>query len=130
MIHTPKKHTPQHVHDKSAQRIDTKERNNAYIATLTQARTHMRAPQRIFSQIIHMRAIEIASDFVGGTIVRPNAILYGSLASLVATFILYFAAKYFGYPLSGAESIAAFIIGWATGIIIDYTKTLARGSRS
>ena len=112
------------------QKISTQQRNHAFSETLAQARTHMNPAVRVFSRFIHVRFVDILSSFVGSTIARPNAILCGSITSLIATFVLYFAAKYFGYPLSGSESIAAFILGWATGLIFDYTRVLIRGGRA
>ncbi len=113
----------------TTQDISKKDRVAAYSNTLKQARTHMHPLGGNFSRFIHLRGIELLSDSIGSTLMRPRAILYGSIASLLSTFVLYFSAKYFGYPLSGSESIAAFIAGWLIGIITDYTRMLIRGGR-
>lgn len=132
-----KKHTDQHAASApkktsttTPQKISAQQRNHAFSETLAQARTHMNPVARAFSRFIHIRFIDALSSFIGSTVARPNAILFGSITSLVSTFVLYFAAKYFGYPLSGSESIAAFILGWATGLIVDYTRMLIRGGRA
>ena len=67
------------------------------------------------------------SDFAGNTIARPDAILSGALFAFTLTLIIYLIAKQSGYPLTGTETIAAFIIGWAVGNIVDFAKKLIRG---
>lgn len=111
-------------------KISAHEQDRAFDNTLAQARTHMNWAERTFSHIIHIKSVEQISDTLGGTLARPNTILYGSLAALTLTLATYLTAKYFGYALSGAESIVAFIIGWVIGAIIDYTHVLIRGGRA
>lgn len=90
-------------------------------------RTHMPATSRTFSKIIHHKSIEQASEVVGKTVARPNAILAGSTFALIFTVALYFWAKNAGYPLSGFETIAAFIVGWLCGIIFDFARIAVTG---
>ena len=91
------------------------------------ARREMSAPSRAFSKLIHNKAVEKTSEAVGSTVARPNAILSGSIAAFILTAGLYFWAKYVGYPLSGFETIGAFIIGWLVGMIIDFTRIMFTG---
>jgi hypothetical protein len=94
---------------------------------MKEVRTHMSAPSRVFSKVIHNKAVDRTSEVVGNTIARPNAILAGSLAALILTTGLYTWAKNNGYPLSGFETIGAFIIGWLIGIIIDFVRITITG---
>lgn len=96
---------------------------------MQQARSHMNPLQRMFSRFIHLRTVSFVSDMVGGTIARPNTILYGSIAAFVLTLVVYIIAKTHGYALAGSETLAAFFLGWLLGITIDYTHTLIRGGR-
>ena len=91
------------------------------------ARREMSAPSRAFSKLIHNKAVEKTSEAIGSTVARPNAILSGSIAAFALTAGLYFWAKYVGYPLSGFETIGAFIIGWLVGMIIDFTRIMFTG---
>ena len=72
-----------------------------------------------FSNIIHNKYIEPTSDLLGNTIARPNALLVGAITAFILTLITYTVAKTLGYSLSGSETIIAFGIGWAIGIIYD-----------
>lgn len=107
--------------------ISRQKQDRAFQKTMQQARTHMSVGQRAFSRLLHLKAVEKISDTIGGTVARPNTVLYGSLAALILTTVIYVTAKYFGYPLSGSESMTAFIVGWCIGIVIDYTQVLLRG---
>ena len=98
--------------------------------TMSEARSHMSAPSRAFSKVIHVPVVEKTSEVVGSTVARPNAILAGSLAAFIFTLGLYLIAKYYGYPLSGFETIGAFILGWVIGIMFDYLRVMVTGRRT
>ncbi len=109
-------------------KIDTKlARNKAYESIMQQAHQQMSPSERRFSKLIHHPIVEKVSDITGNTIARPTAVLSGAIASFLLTLIIYIVAKQSGYPLTGTESIAAFIFGWIIGNIIDFAKTLLRG---
>lgn len=103
------------------------ERAQAFSDTMSQAQSHLSPLQRIFSRFIHTRVVATVSDVIGSTFARPIALLCGALAAILATLVLYGTAKYFGYSLSGSESLVAFGLGWLIGIIIEYTQLLLRG---
>lgn len=115
--------------DSDAERSSPRNRDVAFSQTMQQAESHMNQPQRLFSRFIHGKFITSLSDVVGGTIARPNTIMYGALSVLIMTAAFYGAAKIYGYTLSGAESTAAFFLGWLIGMTIDYTQVLLRGGR-
>lgn len=96
---------------------------------MKQVQSHMSAPSRAFSKFIHVAPIEKTSEAIGATVARPNAILSGSFFAALATLGLYLWARYAGYPLSGFETIAAFILGWLVGIIVDFTRIMITGKR-
>ena len=96
---------------------------------MKEVRQDMSAPKRAFSKFIHNKTVEKTSETVGSTIARPNAILSGAVAAFLLTAGLYFWARHVGYPLSGFETIGAFIIGWLIGIIFDFTKIMMTGKR-
>jgi hypothetical protein len=94
---------------------------------MREVRSHMSAPSRAFSKVIHNPAVEKTSDALGNTVARPNAILSGSLFAFLFTLAVYLIARYSGYPLSGTETIASFILGWVLGLIYDYVRLLVLG---
>lgn len=96
--------------------------------TMTDVQHELTGTSRSFSKIIHHKTIEATSEAVGRTIARPSAIVAGSSVALVFTFAVYMIAKFYGYPLSGFETIGAFVIGWMIGIFYDFGKKLIYGS--
>ncbi|HEY1086028.1 MAG TPA: hypothetical protein VGE34_04900 [Candidatus Saccharimonadales bacterium] len=97
--------------------------------TMKEAQREMSAPSRTFSKLIHNKAVEKTSEVLGDTVARPNALLSGALVALLFTTVLYLWARYAGYPLSGFETIAAFIVGYLVGIIFDFLKIMITGKK-
>jgi len=106
--------------------ISKKQLEGSFESQMSQVQAHMSSSSRVFSKIIHNKPIEKVSEFAGSTIARPNALLSGSVFAFISITILYFAAKHYGYALTGFETIAAFIIGWLIGIAYDYITSLVR----
>ena len=106
-----------------------KQRKSSYKKTMDQVQSELSAPSRAFSKVIHTPAVEKTSDAIGGTIARPNALLAGAITATFLSLAVYLVARYYGYPLSQSESIIAFALGWALGIIYDYSRLMVRGRR-
>lgn len=102
----------------------------SFNATMKEAQAHMSPSARSFSKVIHNKTVEKTSEVVGATVARPNAILAGSATAFVLSLVIYLVANYHGYPLSGTEMIAAFVIGWAAGLLFDYLRVMISGKRS
>lgn len=109
--------------------ITKKERKESYDATMREVRSQMSGSSRAFSNVIHNPVIEKASEVVGSTVARPNAILAGSMFAFLFTLAIYLVAHFNGYGLSGTETIASFALGWIVGLIVDYVRMLVRGGR-
>ena len=97
--------------------------------TMTRVRSELSPQERVFSKFIHLPGIEKASDIVASTVARPDAIVSGSVCALIITGGLYITARYFGFSLSGSETMAAFVIGWLIGILFDVTKGAIKHKR-
>lgn len=109
--------------------IGKAERDASFNATMDEIQTHMSAPSRAFSKVIHNKAVEKASEVGAATIARPNAILSGAIFAFVLTLAVYLVAKNLGYPLSGFETIGAFALGWALGVLYDFLKVMVTGRK-
>ena len=107
--------------------ISKKEKDAAFTATMREVQSQMSSPSRTFSKIIHNRAVEKTSEVVGSTVARPNAILSGAFCAFILVLGIYLIARHYGYPLSGTETIAAFIAGWVIGLVYDYFRLLFVG---
>lgn len=109
--------------------ISKHEKEASFSATMKEVRSQMSAPSRTFSKVIHNKTVEKVSEGVGSTIARPNAILSGAVFAFILTLGVYLLAKNLGYPLSGFETIAAFVLGWALGIVYDFLKVMITGRK-
>ena len=97
---------------------------------MKQLHTELKPTQRAFSKIIHNPIIEKTSEIIGGTIARPNAILSGAMVAFFLVLGVYVVSKYYGYTLSGFESIGAFVVGWVIGLLYDFLKVMVTGKTS
>lgn len=125
------KHPEKEVARASAERpANTKSsRQKAYKTIMKQTQEELSAPSRAFSKLIHNPAVEKVSEAFGATVARPNAVLSGAAFSFLLTLGVYLVARMNGYPLSGTETIAAFIGGWGLGLIFDFFKVMITGKR-
>lgn len=101
-------------------------RKKAYKDILTHTQNELTPASRRFSKVIHQPVVEKTSAAVGSTVARPNAILFGSLFALILSGGIYLIARYYNYTLSGFEAIAAFIVGWAFGMLVDFIRLALR----
>lgn len=93
-----------------------------YQQTLTDMQSNLPSKaSKAFSKVIHNPVVEKTSETIGNTIARPNLVISGAIGA-IASVIIYFIARKYGYPLSGFETIGLFILGWAIGAIIEFAR--------
>lgn len=109
--------------------VNKKQKEASFKRQMKDVQAELSPASRVFSKVIHNRAIEKTSDILGSTVARPNAILAGAVTAFILTLAVYVVAKNIGYSLSGFETIAAFVIGWTLGIIYDYLRVIITGKR-
>lgn len=105
------------------------QREASFNATMQEVQTQMSPSSRTFSKVIHNKSVEAVSDAAASTIARPNAILSGAIFAFVLTLGTFLVAKNLGYPLSGFETIGAFILGWVIGLVYDFLKVMITGRK-
>jgi hypothetical protein len=109
--------------------ISKKEKEASFKKEMTRVQAELTPASRVFSKFIHAKPVEKASEVVGSTIARPNAILSGAVVAFVLVLAVYLVAKNLGYVLSGFETIAAFAIGWVIGVLYDYFRVMITGKK-
>ncbi len=110
--------------------VSKKEREASYKHHMKQLQSELPPAQRTFSKFIHNPVVEKTSEAVGSTIARPNAVLSGAVVAFVLVLAVYVVAKFYGYTLSGFETIGAFIVGWILGILYDFFKVMITGKKA
>lgn len=111
------------------ERSGTITKKESFTAIMREAQGQMSPTSRAFSKFIHNKAVERASETAGSTVARPNAILSGAIFAFLMTLGVYLVAKNLGYPLSGFETIGAFALGWALGLVFDFLKVMVTGRK-
>lgn len=106
-----------------------REREAAFTHVMDSTRSHMSPAARTFSKVIHTPIVEKASEVASKTIVRPNAILSGSVSAFILVLAVLLIARYYGYPLSGSETIIAFVAGWLIGMLYDLFRAMITGGK-
>jgi len=109
--------------------LSKKQLDESYTATMHEVQSQMAPAERAFSKVIHNETVEKTSEALGSTIARPNALLSGAIFAFVLTLSVYLIAKNLGYPLSGFESIGAFILGWIIGLLYDFLRVMITGNK-
>jgi len=109
--------------------VSKKEREKSFKRNMTHVQNQLPLPSRVFSKVIHNKTIEKTSDFIGATVARPDAVLAGAVVAFILVLGVYIVAKSLGYVLSGFETIGAFIVGWALGLLYDYLRVMVTGKR-
>lgn len=110
--------------------VSKKERANSYKKHMETIQSELPPVQRAFSKVIHNPAVEKASEVIGSTVARPNAVLAGAIVAFFAVLGVYLVAKHFGYALSGFETIGAFIAGWIIGMLYDFFRVIFTGKKA
>lgn len=135
VVDAKEKETKKHELAETKEKVPTRQVRNkktleaSFKTEMKDARREMSAPSRAFSKLIHNKVVEKSSEAIGSTVARPNAMLAGSATALILVGAVYLWARYAGYPLSGFETIGAFIIGWLLGIIFDFSRIMITGKR-
>lgn len=110
--------------------VSKREREASYKHHMKQLQSELSPSQRAFSKFIHNPVVEKTSDAVGSTIARPNAMLSGAVVAFILVLAVYVVSKFYGYTLSGFETIGAFIVGWLLGILYDFFKVMITGKKA
>ena len=113
--------TEKPVVSEAPRQITKDDRTASYQKTMKKMQSELPPASRAFSKVIHNPAVEKASEAIGNTVARPNLIIAGALGA-IASVIVYFVARHYGYVLSGSETIILFGCGWVIGAIIEYAR--------
>lgn len=97
-----------------------------YKHTLASVQRHLQPASRVFSQLIHTPAVEQISEALENTVMRPSIVAGATWTAALVGLIFYITARYYGYPLSGTEMLAALAGGALLGILLEGLLRLLR----
>jgi hypothetical protein len=85
---------------------------------------------KVFSKVIHNRAITAASDAAAATVARPTSLFWGGLFACLTSAMLYFTAKYIGFQYNYLVSFISFVGGYLVGLVVELLLRLVHGSKT
>lgn len=116
--------------EREPQLNNKKTRDASYKRIMAQTQSELPAASRAFSKVIHAPVVEKASEITANSIARPNAILSGAVFASILTLAVYLIARWYGYPLSGFETIGSFLLGWIVGNMYDFFRVMITGKKA
>jgi hypothetical protein len=90
-----------------------------YTETMASVQRKLTPVSRTFSKVIHVPAIEKASEALESTVARPSLTAGATWTALIMGSLFYFTARHFGYILSGSEITLSFLVGAIIGLALE-----------
>lgn len=94
---------------------------------LAQAQSSLphKAEKRL-SNLIHTGVVEGLSELLEATLARPYGLAGGAMISAMGISILYVISIQGGFGLRGSEIIILWVIGYCTGLIVEFLISLLK----
>ncbi len=137
---TAEKHAPlsqelsrtekENTHQQHPVYVNKQLKETAYSRTLTRVQKRLSAPSRVFSKVVHSKALDKPSEVVGNTVARPSSMLGGALLAFVGTSILLWVTRRYGYEYNYLAVILLFIGGMAAGLLAEAAIKSFKRSRT
>ena len=94
-------------------------KKDSYKRTLTKIQSHLSAPQRVMSKVIHQPVVDAVSNATAKTVARPSGFLGGSIIAFLGSSVFLYMAKHYGYTYNYAVLFMLFVGGFALGLILE-----------
>ncbi len=113
-------------HERPHHYITASVKKGVYIHTLRNVQSHLTAPERRFSRLVHNESVESLSELGATTIGRSSAIIGGGVFMIVGGVTLLVMARYFGFSIPLSSLIALYLVGFIVIALVDYFAKLLR----
>ncbi len=101
----------------------------AYERTLAKIRSHLSAPARSFSRLVHNPLVEKVSGAGAQTVGRPSGLLGGSIVAFFGSVVTLYYSKHYGFRYNYLVLFVLFVGGFAAGASIELLVWLAYGRK-
>lgn len=119
-------HKPHSEQRQVAQSFTKADKLHSFNTTMHSVRSHMNAPERSFSKLIHQPTVEKVSEVAGKTVARPSGIIGATIAAFIGLLSIYSIAKFAGFQLSGSEMPLLLAIGFLIGLLLEWAFKAVR----
>lgn len=104
-------------------------RKDAYAQSLKRIRSHLNAPERAFSKVVHQPVVDKTSEGLAKTVARPSGLLGAGLVAFLGSSILIYMAKHYGFRYNFTTFFLLLTVGFAAGIIFELSVRLLKKFR-
>lgn len=104
-------------------------KETAYSRTLTRVQKRLSAPNRVFSKVVHSKALDKPSEVIGNTVARPSSMLGGAIIAFLGTSILLWVTRRYGYEYNYLAVILLFAGGMVIGLLVEAGLRARKSSR-
>jgi hypothetical protein len=94
-------------------------KETAYTRTLTRVQKRLSMSSRLFSKVVHSKALDKPSEVVGSTVARPSGMLGGALVAFIGSSLLLWITRSYGYEYNYLAVILLFVIGMGAGLLAE-----------
>lgn len=113
-------------HERPHHYITASVKKGVYLHTMRNVQSHLTAPERRFSRLVHNESVESLSELGATTIGRSSAIIGGGIFMIVGGVTLLVMARYFGFSIPLSSLIALYAIGFIGIALVDFLAKLLR----
>ena len=133
--HAPLAQEIGHAEKESSQKhhpviVNKQLKETAYTRTMTRVQKRLSAPSRVFSKIVHSKALDKPSEVVGNTVARPSGMLGGAVFAFIGTSLLLWITRSYGYEYNYLAVIILFVVGMSAGLLTEAGLKAYRSSRN
>ncbi len=104
---------------KPAASYTKKEKAAVYKKEVKMVQAQLPRRSRTFSKVIHNPAVEKVSDVAGKTVLRPSALIGGSVVGLAAGITVYAIARYYNYGMPNWLLPILLLLGALLGVAAE-----------
>ncbi|MBI2798346.1 hypothetical protein HYX70_03570 [Candidatus Saccharibacteria bacterium] len=106
-----------------------KERNRAYKKEMRKVQAQLSPGSRMFSKVVHNRAVEVTSNVAEKTVVRSSVLIGGTVVGIILGGLVYFSANRYGYGLPNWSLVFFLIMGGVLGVVIEFLLKATRSTK-
>lgn len=117
-------------HSESPLLVNRELKQQTWSRTMTRVRKHLSAPNRAFSKVIHQPAVNALSEVGGKTVARPSGLLMGGLCAFLASSVVLWMAKYYGFAYNYLLFLIVFAGGFALGLVLEFVFWIFRRKKA
>ncbi len=125
----PKSDLQESASSESANYASTGLKSHALNTTIKRTQRQLSGAERTFSKVIHQPAVDAVSSAAEATVARPYSLLVGGLFSAIASLVVLYICRHYGYEYNFLIGLASFAGGFVLGLVLEGLYRLFKKAR-